>query len=111
MNIEIYKENTLCIVRPAGRIDLVTLEDFEATLLDLMETSSTSLLIDMGRVTFLAGAGLGVLLAIALRLRRQAGQLGVFGLSGRVQEVFELSGFVSVLDIHPDEVSARGEVR
>ncbi|WP_306145272.1 STAS domain-containing protein [Roseibium sp. MMSF_3412] len=110
MNIEIYRENAVCIVRPAGRIDLATLDEFESSLRALIETAPAQLLVDMGRVTFLAGAGLGVLLATAMTLKGHAGYMGVFGVSGPVREVFEVSGFASVLDLHPDELSARGEV-
>lgn len=110
MNIEIYRENTLCIVRPAGRIDLATLDEFESSLRAQIETAPAQLLIDMERVTYLAGAGLGVLLATAMTLKGHASHMGVFGVSGPVREVFEVSGFASVLDVHPDELSARGEV-
>ncbi|WP_434051396.1 MAG: STAS domain-containing protein [Roseibium sp.] len=111
MNIEIYRESTLCIVRPSGRIDLATLDEFESSLRDLIVTVPAKLLIDMERVTYLAGAGLGVLLATAMYLKGHTSQMGVFGVTGRVRELFEVSGFSSVLDIHPDELSARGEVR
>lgn len=110
MIIEIYRENTLCIIRPAGRIDLATVDEFESSLRDQIETAPAKLLIDMGKVTYLAGAGLGVLLATAMTLKGHASQMGVFGVSGRVGELFEVSGFGSVLDVHPDELSARGEV-
>ncbi|WP_299481052.1 STAS domain-containing protein [uncultured Roseibium sp.] len=110
MKIEIYRENALCIVRPSGRIDLATLAEFESSLRELLETAPPKLLIDMGKVTYLAGAGLGVLLATATYLRGHASQMGVFGVSGRVREVFEVSGFASVLNVHADEMSARGEV-
>nr|WP_319382654.1 STAS domain-containing protein [uncultured Roseibium sp.] len=98
-------------MRPSGRIDLATVDEFESSLRDQIETSPAKLLVDMGKVTYLAGAGLGVLLASAMTLKGHARQMGVFGVSGRVRELFEVSGFASVLDVHPDELSARGEVR
>ncbi|MEP3279273.1 MAG: STAS domain-containing protein [Stappiaceae bacterium] len=110
MNIEISKEEKLCIVRPVGRIDATTSAEFEKSLSEMVELAPSKLLIDMGNVTYVASAVLSVLLGIANQLRKNANQLRLFGLSGLTQEVFEISGFISVLDIHPDEASARGEV-
>ncbi|WP_305988807.1 STAS domain-containing protein [Roseibium sp. MMSF_3544] len=111
MNFEIYKENDICILRPTGRMDKETIPEFEELLFSLIDSTPVKLLIDMQRVTFLAGAALGVLLAVAKRLSGGADRLCLFGLSGRTREVFEVSGFVSILEIHSDEISARGEVR
>lgn len=110
MNFEISREESLCIIRPRGRIDATNSVAFERSLSELVESGSQALLIDMANVTYVASAGLRALLGVATRLRSNANQVRLFGLSGLPREVFEVSGLIAVLDVHPDEDSARGEL-
>jgi anti-anti-sigma factor len=51
---------------------------------------------------------LRVLLGAAKRLRASAGTLGMFGLNQSVREVFEISGFSSILPVYQSEAEAVG---
>ena len=54
----------------------------------------------------MASAGLRVLLGAVKRLTRENRPLRVFGLNGLVRDTFEISGFVSIIDVRETEAEA-----
>ncbi len=97
----------LSFVRPEGRVDSATSAEFEASMSQVVENGRSNLLVDLGQVTFMASAGLRVLLSVAKKMAREKRALRVFGLNGLVRETFEVSGFVSIIDVRESEEDAR----
>src|SRR5260221_206098 len=56
----------------------------------------------------ISSAGLRILLGAAKHLRASGGTLGIFGVNQSVREVFEISGFASILSIYQSEAEALG---
>lgn len=107
MQIEIDDEGSVCVVRLHGKLDSATSTEFEQAVSNVVENGSGGLLIDLGELMFMASAGLRVLLGAAKRLGREGRALRVFGLNGLVRDTFEISGFVSIIDVRASEVEAR----
>ena len=78
----------------------------EETLTELIEGGSTKLLISLAQVDFVSSAGLRVLLATAKKLGGIGGQLRVSDLNDTVNEVFEISGFTTILSVIATEAEA-----
>lgn len=105
--MQITTEDSLSLIRPIGKIDSSNSQVFEQALTGLIEHHPTDILVDLEKVTFVASAGLRVMLKIAKQLSRRDRALRVFGLNGLVRETFEISGFTSILDVRLNEDDAR----
>ena len=105
--IEVTVDDTVSIIRPDGKIDASSSAEFETTVMQLVETGQSNVIVDLGSVSFMVSAGLRVLLGAAKKLARNDRALRVFGLNGLVLETFEISGFVSIIDVRSDETAAR----
>ncbi len=81
------------VVTPSGRLDSTTAHSLEVALTEQLEASHTRLVIDMSRVSYISSSGLKVLVSGWRKAQRLGGSIVLVGLSPRVQEVFEISGF------------------
>jgi len=108
MNITTSEENNHTIVSIDGKVDTNTSPDLERTLSGLIEAGQVNLLADFENLSFISSAGLRVLLATAKKTKAQSGSLKVCALNPTVKEVFDISGFSTILSVFPDRTSALG---
>jgi anti-anti-sigma factor len=94
------------VVRFSGNVDTNTSPAAQSSLDELIEGGNTALLVNLRDVAFVSSAGLRVLLATAKRLKKAEGTLKITNLNETVNEVFEISGFSSILDVYPTEEDA-----
>jgi anti-anti-sigma factor len=94
------------IVRIEGNLDTQTSPDAEARLSELIDQGANKVVVNFERLSYISSAGLRILLAAAKRLQSGGGELRVCGLSELVQEVFDISGFDSILPVSKDEAEA-----
>jgi anti-anti-sigma factor len=107
LNIEVINDGVIALVRPEGKLDSSNSAAFESALGKIVDNTESGLIVDLSKVNFMASAGLRVLLGAAKKLTRGDRALRVFGLNGLVRETFEISGFVSIIDIRANEAEAR----
>lgn len=65
---------------------------------------------DLEQLAYISSAGLRVVLMAAKRARRSGGRLLLCCLSPAVRELFEISGFLKILDVCADRDEARGRI-
>ena len=106
MDISIKKVAVTTVVRLSGDLDTNTSPVAQERLDTLVEEGNHHLLVNLRKVGFVSSAGLRILLATAKRLNKADGSLKVTDLNETVQEVFEISGFVSILDVYGTEEEA-----
>ena len=87
------------VVRPEGRIDSLTSPAFEAALMPLVEKSSL-VVIDCSSLTYVSSAGLRVFLGAAKAAKAKGGKIVLCALTQGVQEVFTVSGFSKIIEMH-----------
>ena len=80
-----------------GRLDILTAPDFEHLVKNELE-DVTELVIDMEKLEYISSAGLRVLLT-ARKLMQNKGGMKIVGANQLVKEVFEVTGFASILNI------------
>jgi len=90
----------------SGRLDSATSSGLEKTLQTLFETSGTRTLIDFSALSYVSSAGLRVVLMAAKRAKQSQGRLVLCGLLPHVREVFEISGFLKILDVVDTKAAA-----
>jgi anti-sigma B factor antagonist len=88
-----------------GRVDAVTAKLFEAAVLPRTQGES-SLVLDLDGLTYISSAGLRVILLAAKQQKLKAARFGLCNLRADVRDVFEISGFAKILDIHPTREAA-----
>ena len=89
-----------------GRVNLPAARALEDALNELCDAGRSRIVVDLTHVPYMASAGLKALLSGLRRARLLAGDVRLSGLTDRVGEVFEMSGFDQVFVIHPDAASA-----
>ena len=102
----IAQEDGIAIVRLAGRLDSATAGAFEKPLLELFQAPGSRVLMDFGALEYISSAGLRVVLMAAKRAKQSPGVLVLCALAPQVRDVFEISGFLKILDAVADRDSA-----
>ncbi|HEU4878261.1 MAG TPA: STAS domain-containing protein [Gemmatimonadaceae bacterium] len=105
MQISTRTSNDIHIVAVTGSLDSTTSPEAQKAL-DAVVAGAKKVLLDFSQLDYISSAGLRVLLGAAKQLRASGGKLGMFGLNQSVREVFEISGFASILSIYPSEAEA-----
>lgn len=106
MEITSRKEKDITIVSVSGRIDAITAPDFESNLDGLITAGEKILLINLSGLGYISSAGLRSILSSAKKLKALSGEILFTGLTGPVDEVFQISGFKSIFKIFPTETEA-----
>ncbi|MFP4154480.1 MAG: STAS domain-containing protein [Halothiobacillaceae bacterium] len=109
MQIQDELNDDILVVRPEGRLDSNTAPDFEQYLLGKLE-EQPRVVIDFTGVDYVSSAGLRVLLMGAKRVRQGQGRLALCGLQDTIRQVFEISGFLTILEVCDDCARAREQV-
>lgn len=110
MQIQIQKEDKATIVRVSGKMDAVTAPDYEKRLQELVATGDKIFINDFSDLVYISSAGLRSILATAKTLKAQNGKLVFSGIKGPVKDVFEISGFGSLFQMHESLDSARNSI-
>jgi stage II sporulation protein AA (anti-sigma F factor antagonist) len=90
--------NVLVLI-PEGRLDSNTVAEAESDLLARIEPGDRRVVLDLAGLDYISSAGLRLVLLAAKRLKQAGGRLALCGLRPQIREVFEISGFVSILTV------------
>ena len=105
MEIFTRTSNDTHIVAIAGSMDSTTSPEAQKALDGVLAVAS-KVALDFTKLDYISSAGLRVLLGAAKRLLASGGSLRIFGLNPSVREVFEISGFSTILAVYPSEAEA-----
>jgi anti-anti-sigma factor len=106
MEITTRTERDVTIMALAGHLDSNTSPEAQAALDAILAGGGRKVVIDFRSLDYISSAGLRVLLGTAKRLSQERGALRLFGLNETVQEVFQISGFATILTVVDTEASA-----
>ena len=107
MEISTRQSNDIHIVGIAGSLDSTTSPEAQKAL-DQVLAGARKVVLDFSKLDYISSAGLRVLLGAAKKLRGSGETLRMFGLNQSVREVFEISGFSTILAVYPSEAEALG---
>lgn len=111
MNIETETADEALIIKPAGRIDSNTAPRFEQEVLGRIDGGQSRLVLDFSDLDYISSAGLRVVLMAAKRIKPLKGALALCGMGESIREVFEISGFLTILTVCADRDEALAAVR
>ncbi|HTT67352.1 MAG TPA: STAS domain-containing protein [Gemmatimonadales bacterium] len=106
MNITTRIEHGVTVVGIAGNLDSNTSPQAQQALDGMLASGGRKMVVDFTALDYISSAGLRVLLGTAKRLNGAGGALRLFGLNQTVQEVFDISGFSTILAVFATEADA-----
>ncbi len=99
MEISTRVENEIHIVDIVGDLDTNTAPDAENQLTKLMDQGVKKIVVNFDKLDFITSAGLRVFLAVSKRIKSEEGDIRICNLNETVQEVFDISGFSTILNV------------
>ena len=100
----------ICIVYLKGRLDSAASSGVEQEITDHIAGGRRRMLLDFSELHYVSSIGLRTVLVAAKRMNAEGGKLVLCSLNPQVAEVFSISGFASILDIHPTSASAEAQL-
>jgi anti-sigma B factor antagonist len=100
MNTTISKEHDATIFTLSGRLDSNSAPHFEKQLQDIIATPGCHLVFDFNDLDYISSAGLRVILNTAKAFRGGPYNFITCSMQDHVKEVFEISGFDTIITIH-----------
>ena len=104
MNINVEIAGGVTVVALSGALDSTSAPGLQETLLPLCEPDSR-ILLDMSGVDYLSSAGLRSLLTMYRRITENAGRVVLVGLTDRVKDVMDITGFLEFFTICDDRAA------
>ncbi len=104
--LETNNEHNATIIKAEGRLDAITVTDFEEKVVPLSVSGTQNLIIDFSNLVYISSAGLRAILKIAKGCKEKSCKLVLCSLSKEVSEVFKISGFDLIVNIKSDLESA-----
>jgi len=90
----------------SGRMDAESAPQFEQKSNACIEEGVTSLVVDLGALTYISSMGLRSFISVAKTLQDKGGALRICRLTGLVKQVFEITGLISTFPIYESVESA-----
>jgi anti-sigma B factor antagonist len=106
MKIENRESQGIQIVAFEGNLDTNTSPEAEKKINELIDAGNQKLLVNFEQLNFIASSGLRILLATVKKLNASGGDLRICSLNPTVQEVFDISGFITILNVKNTEEEA-----
>ena len=106
MEITTRTQQGVTLVAVAGKLDSTTSPEAQQALDAILAGGGRKVVIDFTGVDYISSAGLRVLLGTAKRLSGAGSALRLFGLNDTVREVFQISGFATILAVFATEAEA-----
>ncbi|MEZ5608583.1 MAG: STAS domain-containing protein [Burkholderiaceae bacterium] len=94
------------VVLLQGQINSANAAGLEAEILALVNHGAKALVLDFSALDYISSAGLRMVLVLAKRLKQDAGQLVLCAMQPHVREVFDISGFLAILNVEGSRADA-----
>jgi len=101
------------VAAPVGRIDhrsAAALEAFLSPLVQRLAAAKEALVLDFTGVDYISSVGLRALMIASKQMRGAGGRIAVTSLQPVVAEIFSISRFDRVIDVHPSVAAALGQL-
>lgn len=108
MSVELVRVDRqgVCIIALKGRLDSANVGEVEKGLSHLFMQPGEKAVVDLGRLDYISSAGLRLMLMLAKRAQHTGGRFVLSALAPTVREVFEISGFLKILETRPNTDAA-----
>ncbi len=106
---ELMSGNTL-VVCPVGCLDSVTSPELDSYLNAKLDEHA-SVVVDMQEMDYVSSAGLRIFLLVAKKMKGKGGDFVFCTLQPNIYNVFEVSGFLSILSVYENRQQALSDIQ
>ena len=99
MDIVNLKESTHTLLSLSGELDALSSIDLDEQVKKTFESDETNILIDLGKLTYISSAGLGVFMSYIKDFETSKKQIILFNLTEEVYSTFEILGLHHIISI------------
>ena len=110
MEVNAARDGATLIARTGGRVDGTNATEFQDALKNVISPDDQAVILDFADLSYISSAGLRVILLTAKDMRTANVKFAVCSLSQSVRDVFTISGFDQIIDIHDDQQTALSAV-
>lgn len=100
MEIQETAVNGVPVLKLTGRLDGLAAPDLEKKVGEVISRGDERLVFDCSGVEYASSAGLRVFLLAARQLKTTGGRCGFAALTPALREVFSISGFLDIFEVH-----------
>lgn len=101
MKSETIREGEVLVLSLGGRLDAQGAVEIDAVLKDLLRETDRTVVFDMSGVTYMSSAGIRTIVATEKRMKERGGRIHLSDLQPYPRSVLDMTGFSTVLSIHP----------
>jgi len=101
MEITETKMDSCIIVGIKGRLDTTNYGILEKKLMDMIEGQQHRIIVECSAMDYVSSSGLRILLMALKKITLAKGKFVLCGLQDNIREIFEISGFTNIFEIHP----------
>ena len=106
LEIVVNEENDVVVIKLVGNLDTNTAPEAEQAINEWLEKESKKMVINLQESKYVSSAGLRVFLATAKKMTAAGGAVKFCSPNDVVQEIMDISGFSTILDIKKTEDEA-----
>ena len=106
LEVNTNKVNDVVVVKLLGNLDTNTAPDAEAEINNWLDEGTQKMIISLEQTNYVSSAGLRIFLATAKKITASGGVLKLCGANDVVQEILDISGFSTILDVKKSEDEA-----
>lgn len=99
MKIDIINEQTTQVIALSGMLDSSSAPEFQAAADKVLETAEPKVVLDLSNLTYTSSQGLRIILTLQKSVVAKGGELVIKNVQAAVKEVFDMTGFSSILNI------------
>jgi len=94
------KTDQCVIIGISGRLDTTTYSQLESKLSELIGNHQVNILVDCSEMDYVSSSGLRIFLMALKKVTSENGRFVLCCLQDSIRELFEISGFTSVFELH-----------
>ena len=106
MELTEQKTEKCLIIGIVGRLDTTNYQVLEKRLMELIDGGQEQILVECSAMDYISSSGLRIFLMAQKRITPLKGRFVLCGLQENIREIFEISGFTSIFEIHTASADA-----
>lgn len=103
LQVEIEDQEAKKILKVVGEVDAYTAPVLRERLFPLTEITGIEIFVDLSGVNYMDSTGLGTFVGALKSCRAHGCSLKLFGLSDRIERLFNITGLSDVIDVQTDQ--------
>ncbi|MCX6239127.1 MAG: STAS domain-containing protein [Bacteroidia bacterium] len=106
MKIQVEATDGYTIVSVDGRVDATNANEFEKSMMKVVEEGCTKIILDCSGLNYISSSGLRIFLIVLKKMMAIKGQFILCNLQPEIKEIFDISGLSSIFPIYTNKEAA-----